>query len=100
MQNSFPISRSLPLRAEAYEGGRVYAYFDNLLPDGISIRQLIAARMHATSDQVFDLLEVVGRDCVGALQFIKTTDEDPGFVLDHKKVRRTSAWFWRNRISQ
>lgn len=76
-QNSFPISRSLPLREESYEGGPVFAYFDNLLPDGISIRQRMAARMHAKSDQVFDLLEVVGRDCVGALQFIKTTDEEP-----------------------
>ncbi|MBN22245.1 MAG: serine/threonine protein kinase [Bdellovibrionaceae bacterium] len=76
-QNSFPISRSLPLREEVYEGRRVYAYFDNLLPDGISIRQRIAAQMHAKSDQAFDLLEVVGRDCVGALQFVKTTDEEP-----------------------
>lgn len=69
-QRSFPISRSLPLREEPYTGDKVYAYFDNLLPDGISIRQRVAARMNAASDQVFDLLEVVGRDCVGALQFI------------------------------
>ncbi len=74
-RNSFPISRSLPLREEPYEGGRVYAYFDNLLPDSASLRQRIAARMHAKSDQVFDLLEVLGRDCVGALQFIKSTGE-------------------------
>lgn len=76
--NAFPISRSLPLREEPYEGEGVYAYFDNLLPDGVSIRQRIAARMHAKSDQVFDLLEVVGRDCVGALQFIKPSDDSPG----------------------
>lgn len=75
--NAFPISRSLPLREESYEGANVYAYFDNLLPDGISIRQRIAARMHAQSDHVFDLLEVVGRDCVGALQFVKPTDKAP-----------------------
>jgi serine/threonine-protein kinase HipA len=68
--NSFPISRSLPLREEPYSGDKVYAYFDNLLPDGISIRQRMAARMRAASDQVFDLLAVFGRDCVGALQFL------------------------------
>lgn len=75
--NSFPISRSLPLREDPFEGDKVFAYFDNLLPDNISIRQRIAARMRASSDQVFDLLAVVGRDCVGALQFIKSTEPPP-----------------------
>ena len=67
---AFPISRSLPLRETPYEGSKVYAYFDNLLPDVISIRQRMAAQMQAASDHVFDLLAVVGRDCVGALQFL------------------------------
>jgi serine/threonine-protein kinase HipA len=75
--NSFPISRCLPLREDAFEDGAVFAYFDNLLPDGVSIRQRIAARMSAQSDQVFDLLAVVGRDCVGALQFIRDDEEAP-----------------------
>lgn len=76
-EKKFPISRSLPIREEPYEGDKVYAYFDNLLPDGISIRQRMAARMHADSDQVFDLLAVVGRDCVGALQFISAEQKAP-----------------------
>lgn len=75
--NSFPISRSLPLREEPYEGPRVYAYFDNLLPDIVSIRQRVAARMHAKSDEVFDLLGAIGRDCVGALQFTQTNEKKP-----------------------
>lgn len=76
-KTAFPISRSLPLREDPFDGRMVFAYFDNLLPDGVSIRQRIAARMSAQSDQVFDLLEVVGRDCVGALQFIRDDDEPP-----------------------
>lgn len=76
-ENAFPISRSLPLREEPYAGERVFAYFDNLLPDNVSIRQRIAARMRASSDQVFDLLAVVGKDCVGALQFIKSDEPAP-----------------------
>lgn len=80
-KTAFPISRSIPLREEPYEGAKVYAYFDNLLPDGVSIRQRLAARMHAKSDQVFDLLAVVGRDCVGALQFIKSEDPEPSLEL-------------------
>lgn len=47
------------------------------MPDGVSIRQRVAARMHAESDQVFDLLAVVGRDCVGALQFVWPEDKKP-----------------------
>lgn len=74
---SFPISRSLPLREQPYDGSKVYAYFDNLLPDAISIRQRVAARMHTESDQVFDLLSAVGRDCVGALQFIPEDQPSP-----------------------
>ncbi|MCM2280547.1 MAG: type II toxin-antitoxin system HipA family toxin [Bdellovibrionaceae bacterium] len=77
---TFPISRSLPLREDSFEGDVVFAYFDNLLPDGVSIRQRIAARMSAISDQVFDLLAVVGRDCVGALQFTRPEEEPPQLV--------------------
>jgi serine/threonine-protein kinase HipA len=75
--HAFPISRCLPLREDPFDGDAVFAYFDNLLPDGVSIRQRIAARMSAQSDQVFDLLAVVGRDCVGALQFVRAEEEPP-----------------------
>lgn len=85
-QKNFPISRSLPLREQPYEGNRVYSYFDNLLPDSISIRQRIAARMKAESDHVFDLLTVVGRDCVGALQFVRADDAAPE-LQDAKGLR-------------
>jgi len=71
----FPISRTLPLREDPFDGDEVYSYFDNLLPDGDPIRQRIAARMNAPSEQVYDLLSVLGRDCVGALQFVRA-DED------------------------
>ncbi|MES2802462.1 MAG: type II toxin-antitoxin system HipA family toxin [Bdellovibrionota bacterium] len=76
-EKAFPLSRSLPIREQPYEGKEVFAYFDNLLPDNVSIRQRIAAKMHASSDQVFDLLTVVGRDCVGAIQFVSENLEAP-----------------------
>lgn len=76
-KTSFPISRSLPLQEDSFKGEEVFAYFDNLLPDSSTIRQRIAARMHANSDQVYDLLAVVGRDCVGALQFAKADEFKP-----------------------
>ncbi len=58
------------LREEPYVGKNVYAYFDNLLPDNISVRRKIVLQTKADSAEVFDLLAQVGKDCIGALQFI------------------------------
>lgn len=69
-ENTFPISLSLPLREDRYIGAPVIAVFDNLLPDDEQIRQRLAARTHADGTDGFSLLSAVGRDCVGALQFL------------------------------
>lgn len=63
-----PISLSLPLRREPYEGDRVYHFFDNLLPDNSRIRARLQARFKTETDQPFDLLSQIGRDCIGAIQ--------------------------------
>jgi serine/threonine-protein kinase HipA len=65
-----PVSNSLPLREDAYRDDRVHAYFDNLLPDSARIRKIVAAKLGARSAGVFDLLSLIGRDCVGALQLL------------------------------
>jgi serine/threonine-protein kinase HipA len=64
-----PISLSMPLRPsrEPYRAG-VEAFFDNLLPDSRQIRERIQRRFHTASIGAFDLLQEIGRDCVGALQ--------------------------------
>lgn len=63
-----PISLSMPLRRQAYEGEIVFNFFDNLLPDNRAIRDRIQARFGVTSSHPFDLLEAIGAECVGALQ--------------------------------
>lgn len=73
----FPISLSLPLSDRRYSGAVVAGYFDGLLPDDPQVRQKIAARERAGSAATFDLLSVLGRDCVGALRFVPQ-GEDPG----------------------
>src|SRR3990167_7349310 len=65
-----PISMSLPLRIQAYKGVEVYNFFDNLLPDNQKIRERIQARYKSLSLQPFDLLESIGKDCVGAIQIV------------------------------
>ncbi len=66
----FGISLSLPLREQEYTGEIVSRYFDNLLPDNDKLLKNIALKYGAESTRSFDLLSVIGRDCVGALTFL------------------------------
>jgi serine/threonine-protein kinase HipA len=76
-EHAFPVSASLPLRDDRYVGDPVIAVFDNLLPDSREIRERIAARSGANGIDPCSLLAAIGRDCVGALQFLPD-GEDPG----------------------
>jgi serine/threonine-protein kinase HipA len=69
-KTSLPISRSLPLREDPFIGEKVDYYFDNLLPDNQKIRQLLARKTRADSENAFDLLTQIGRDCIGAIQLL------------------------------
>ena len=81
---TIPISLSLPLTDKKHKGDRVYNYFDNLLPDSIDIRNRIQARFGATTNQAFDLLYHIGRDCVGAVQLLSEQEN-----IDIKKIEGT-----------
>lgn len=72
--NAFAISLSLPLRAARYTGERVSAVFENLLPDYIPIRARVAERVGAEGTDAYSMLSVIGRDCVGAMQFLNEGD--------------------------
>ena len=70
-----PLSLSLPLRpGESYTGAPVRNFFENLLPDSDSIRERVQARFGAPSTDAFDLLQEIGRDCVGAIQLLRPGD--------------------------
>ncbi|MCY3852824.1 MAG: type II toxin-antitoxin system HipA family toxin [Gammaproteobacteria bacterium] len=85
-EGALPVSLSLPLREERYSGDAVTTVLDNLLPDDEAVRRRIAARVRAESHGVYDLLSKIGRDCVGALQFLPQGREpDPvGTVEGHR----------------
>lgn len=67
-----PLSLSLPLLPDgAHHRGQVVTdYFDNLLPDNNAIRNRIRDRFGIRSSGTFDLLQEIGRDCVGAVQLL------------------------------
>ncbi|MEJ6788148.1 type II toxin-antitoxin system HipA family toxin [Brevundimonas sp. BR2-1] len=75
-EHAIPVSLSLPLREDRYIGAPVVAVFDNLLPDNETIRGRLAARVGADGIDAYSLLAAIGRDCVGALQFLPE-DSDP-----------------------
>lgn len=74
---AFPISRQLPLMDGVQAGAQVSAVFENLLPDNTDLRRRIAERTAARSDRPHDLLAAIGRDCIGAMQFLPQGG-DPG----------------------
>lgn len=66
-----PLSLSLPVTASReITSPLVGNYFGNLLPDDAQIRERLRNRYHLRSAQSFDLLEAIGRDCVGAVQLM------------------------------
>jgi serine/threonine-protein kinase HipA len=80
-----PLSLSLPLEqgTERLTGPRVESFFDNLLPDSPAIRKRLSHKF-GSGTRAMDLLEEIGRDCVGAVQLLPP-DADP------PNVRRIEA---------
>lgn len=81
----------------AHRGAVVRNYFDNLLPDHEAIRQRLRERFSTASAEAFDLLQAIGRDCVGALQILPTGQSPKGYnrieaePLDEAGVERVIA---------
>ncbi|MFZ4778397.1 MAG: HipA domain-containing protein, partial [Terrimicrobiaceae bacterium] len=69
-----PVSLSLPLREDAFRGEPVVAVFENLLPDSDKLRTRVAEKVGAKGTDAYSLLSEIGRDCVGALQFLPEGD--------------------------
>ncbi len=74
---AFPVSLSLPLREDAWRGEPVLAVFENLLPDSDALRRRVAEKVGAAGYDAYSLLAAIGRDCVGALQFVAGDEQEP-----------------------
>lgn len=83
-----PLSLSLPMTFGNAElrGAVVENYFDNLLPDSQAIRERIRTRYQTRSVQTFELLQAIGRDCVGAVQLLPPEMEPSGWNAVHSEV--------------
>jgi serine/threonine-protein kinase HipA len=90
-----PLSLSLPITPDRTVGGPVVAnFFDNLLPDDERMRHRVSARFRIGSTDVFELLQAIGRDCVGAVQLLPPEQPPTGFdrvayeTMDDQAVAR------------
>lgn len=59
------------------QGAAVTAVFDNLLPDSDTLRRRVAEKVGAAGTDFYSLLAAIGRDCVGALQFMGLDENAP-----------------------
>lgn len=92
-----PLSLSLPLTPDPLplRGEVVRNYFDNLLPDSDRIRARLQSRFRTRSGDAFDLLEAIGRDCVGAVQLLPLNREPEDLLtinaepLDERRIEQT-----------
>lgn len=80
MSLSLPLSQGI----SPFAGNVVESCFDNLLPDSADIRKRLASKFGADSTQGFQLLEKIGRDCVGAIQLLPANSPAP-------EIRRIEA---------
>jgi serine/threonine-protein kinase HipA len=86
-EHALPVSLSLPLREDRYRGDAVIAVFDNLLPDSEAMRRRLAERVHADGSDAYSLLARIGRDCVGALQFLPNgVEPEPAGAVEGRSV--------------
>lgn len=92
-EHALPVSLSMPLQESGFRGETVVAVFENLLPDSDTLRRRIAETVGARGTDAYGLLAAIGRECVGALQFIagdeevtNETGEIKGEVVDDEAI--------------
>ncbi len=94
---SRPLSLSLPIPfdGQPLKGKEVGYFFDNLLPDSQPIRTRLQHRFRTDTQDAFDLLEAIGRDCVGAVQLVpddKTPDNI--FAIEAQSLTEAEVEDW------
>lgn len=72
---AFPLSTSMPMVQDEHAHAKIEPYLWNLLPDNPKVLEQWGRRFHVSHNNVFRLLEQVGEDCAGAIQFIPEARE-------------------------
>jgi len=75
-KGAIPLSRSLPLRPEAFRGKEARAFFAGILPEETP-RKIIASILGISERNDFAMLERIGGECAGAVSFLPEEESLP-----------------------
>jgi serine/threonine-protein kinase HipA len=81
----FPISRSLPLREEAFKQKECRGFFGGILPEQ-SNRKAIATILQISDQNDFAMLERIGGECAGALTFVPEGEPSPRADSEYRQL--------------
>lgn len=79
-----PLSLSMPIQKEPYEGKAAEAFFGGLLPESAQARQWIGKQAHTSPNNTLGLLRVLGEDCAGAVVISERSEEQSQNHLQKK----------------
>lgn len=88
--NATPLSLSMPLAATLHKKRSVLPFLQGLLPDSEGALQTIARRFRISPSNPFAILEHIGADVAGALQFMTPGTGSSDGTLSRKTVRPVS----------
>jgi serine/threonine-protein kinase HipA len=101
-EHALPVSLSLPLREDVYRGEAVAAVFENLLPDSDVLKRRVAERVGAAGTDAHSLLAAIGRDCIGAMQFmaVDIADEEDTTTIKGEPITEAAIEILLRGLSQ
>lgn len=85
-QGATPLSLSIPIAANLHKKRAVLPFLQGLLPDSEGALQTIARRFRVSPSNPFAILEHIGADVAGALQFLPPGAESTDGVLKRTSV--------------
>lgn len=90
--DAFPISLSLPLRAELYRE-EAHSFFANLLPEA-DVRTRLCQRLKVTPGNDFELLRLIGGECAGALTLGAAPPADDDSAANYRPIAAEQLRLW------
>ncbi len=79
------LSLSLPVVKQKYTNLKVKNFFSNLIPERDDVIESIQRRYNLSTKSSFDLLNIIGEDCIGAIQI----SSNPEILVQKKEIEGT-----------
>jgi serine/threonine-protein kinase HipA len=95
--NAYPLSLSMPLGSITHGHKRIEPFLWGLLPDNERVLQSWGKEFHVSPRNVFRLIEHVGEDCAGAVQFVSRERLE---VMAEEPAARETVWISQNDVAK